>query len=266
MKASTRLARIPRSNPAAEPKASNSKSRQSLTRSALRVKPSCGRALRAQPKAEVFARAKAHAFPEPLSFPEARPRLRDCPRQRIPISWRLRRSSTSSCDSGRRIPNPGHRPFSAVQTAAALAFRCRKDENLQKQVKGVFRVCGDNVAVWKALVSERSWGRNTCPRTPGRKSRKTVSPFRDLTGEAALRLLLRPAVESCPQRTRELKILVSALSFHPGLYNLPTTAAPIQGFVCRVYGYFPSDNVGEPFLFASLLTGLARLAFPCWEV
>ena len=32
--------------------------------------------------------------------------------------------------------------------------------------------------------------------------------------------------------------------------------------VCHVCVDFPSDNVGEPFRFASLLTGLARLAFP----
>lgn len=42
--------------------------------------------------------------------------------------------------------------------------------------------------------------------------------------------------------------------------SCPPLEFPIQGFVCCVYGYFPSDNVGEPFLFASLLTGLAEMA------
>ena len=39
------------------------------------------------------------------------------------------------------------------------------------------------------------------------------------------------------------------------------TVAPIRDFSYRVCEGFPSDSVGEPYLFASLLLKLARLLF-----
>src|SRR5437899_949999 len=54
-------------------------------------------------------------------------------------------------------------------------------------------------------------------------------------------------------------------SFRPTLYNLPAIAIPNTDCACRAFGEYLLDIVGEPFV-SSLLTGLAHLAFPRWEV
>src|SRR5262245_8613167 len=89
--------------------------------------------------------------------------------------------------------------------------------------------------------------------------------FRDLVDAKLLRQLSLPAADSFPKQIRELVILVFFRNFHRIELCPPTIAAPRPDYACRVFLYFLSDSVGVPH-FASLLTGLARLAFPCWEV
>src|SRR6266851_9828641 len=93
---------------------------------------------------EESARAVAHASPEPLSFREARLQSLGCLPESIPTALQLRILWTSGCGSGRHIPNPNRWLVFAVRIAAVPAFRCRKGEIFQMQVKGDCGGSGDN--------------------------------------------------------------------------------------------------------------------------
>src|SRR6266571_6865751 len=79
------------------------------------------------------------------------------------------------------------------------------------------------------------------------------------------RQLSSPAADSFRKRFREFLIPVFFRNCHRVELCPPTIATPRPDYACRVFEYFLSDSVGVPY-FASLLTGLARLAFPRWEV